>query len=200
MKPPEKSAADIAFIDLVRVLLEPVRSAEPPIISGSAGIRLSSANSQAVRVAISFGAAASDSFTALTAASSAGFDTSPFMRRVNSACWLLSSAAKRLFQSACAPFERSPALRHWLRISAGTSNGAAVQPSASRAPLISSAPSGEPCEDDLPALVGAPKPMVVLQAIMVGRSDFCAWAMADAIACGSWPSTRDAVQPQASKR
>ena len=40
---------------LVRVLLEPVRSAEPPIISGSAGIRLSSANSEAVRVAMSLG-------------------------------------------------------------------------------------------------------------------------------------------------
>ena len=57
MKRPEKSVGVIAFIDLVRVLFEPVRSAEPPIISGSAGIRLSSANSQAVRVAISFGVA-----------------------------------------------------------------------------------------------------------------------------------------------
>ena len=32
---------------LARVLLEPVRSAEPPIISGSAGVRASSANSEA---------------------------------------------------------------------------------------------------------------------------------------------------------
>ena len=46
MKRPEKSAAVIAFIVLVRVLLEPVRSAEPPIISGTAGMRLSSANSR----------------------------------------------------------------------------------------------------------------------------------------------------------
>ena len=42
----------------VRVLLEPVRSAEPPTISGSAGTRASSANSEAERVAISFGAVA----------------------------------------------------------------------------------------------------------------------------------------------
>ncbi len=55
MKRPEKSAAVIAFIDLVRVLLEPVRSAEPPIISGTAGTSASSANSEAERVAMSFG-------------------------------------------------------------------------------------------------------------------------------------------------
>src|SRR5665811_586921 len=85
MKRPEKSAAEIAFIDLVRVLLEPVRSAEPPIISGSAGIRLSSANSQAVRVAISFGLAARLSFTARTAWLNACFGSSPRMRCSNSA-------------------------------------------------------------------------------------------------------------------
>ena len=62
----------IACIDLVRVLLEPVRSAEPPIISGSAGTRLSSANSEDERVAMSFGVAASCSFTLRTASSSAG--------------------------------------------------------------------------------------------------------------------------------
>ena len=42
---------------------------------------------------------------------------------------------------------------------------------ALRAPAISSAPSGEPCALLVPALVGAPKPIVVLQAISVGRSD-----------------------------
>ena len=47
----------------------------------------------------------------------------------------------------------------------------------------------------MPALVGAPKPMVVLQAIIVGLSDFCAAAIAAAIACGSWPSMRLAFQP-----
>ena len=57
---------------------------------------------------------------------------------------------------ACAPFERCAGLAPGGRMSAGTSNGASVQPSFSRAPLISSAPSGEPCDVDLPALVGAP--------------------------------------------
>src|ERR1039458_6132786 len=179
MKRPAESAALIAVIDLVRVLLEPVRSAEPPIISGNAGIRLSNANSQAVRVAMSFGVAASDCFTACTASENAGFGRSPFIRRSNSARLPASSAARRLLQSACTPFERSPALRQADRMSAGMSNGAWLQPSVERAPLISSAPSGEPCDDALPALVGAPKPMVVLHAIITGRSEFCAFAIAD---------------------
>src|SRR5476651_429907 len=200
MKRPEKSAALIAFIDLVRVLLEPVRSAEPPIISGNAGIRLSSANSHAVRVAMSFGVAASDCFTARTASAKAGFGRSPFIRRSNSARLPASSAVRRLFQSVCAPFERSPALRQADRVSAGISNGAWVQPSVERAPLISSAPKGEPCDDALPALLGAPKPMVVLQAIITGLSDDCAFSSAAVIAAGSCPSTREAVQPAASKR
>ena len=79
------------------------------------------------------------------------------------------------------------------RISAGTSKGGDVQPSRSRAPLISSAPSGEPWPLSVPALVGAPNPMVVRQAIRLGRSDDFAHAMAAAIASGSWPSTRDGV-------
>ncbi len=47
-------------------------------------------------------------------------------------------------------------------------------PARRASPLISSAPSGEPCAEDLPALVGAPKPMVVRQAIITGLSDDCA--------------------------
>src|ERR1039457_7377101 len=185
MKRPAESAALIAVIELWRVLLEPVRSAEPPIISGNAGIRLSRANSQAVRVAMSFGVAARLCLTARTASENAGVGRSPFMRRSYSARFPASSAARRLLQSACAPFDRSPALRQADRMSGGMSNGAWLQPSFSRAPLISSAPSGEPCDDALPALVGAPKPMVVLHAIITGRSEFCAFAIADAIACGS---------------
>ena len=78
-------------------------------------------------------------------------------------------------------------------MSAGISNGACVQPSFSRAPLISSAPSGEPCADALPALLGAPKPMVVLQAIITGRSEACAFSSAAAMAAGSCPSMREGV-------
>jgi hypothetical protein len=46
---------------------------------------------------------------------------------------------------------------------------------------ISSSPSGEPWHLDVPHLVGAPKPILVLQAIRVGLSDFCALAMAFSI-------------------
>src|SRR3981081_2309957 len=52
------------------VLLEPVRSADPPIISGTATVRVSSAVSDAARVAVSFGVAASFSFAERTAAAS----------------------------------------------------------------------------------------------------------------------------------
>ncbi|CEG09408.1 hypothetical protein BN961_02834 [Afipia felis] len=72
-------------MSLMRVLLEPVRSAEPPTISGTAGISTSSARSDAVRVAMSFGASASAAFILATASLSAFAGRSPFMRRSNSA-------------------------------------------------------------------------------------------------------------------
>ncbi len=52
----------------------------------------------------------------------------------------------------------------------------------------------------MPALVGAPKPMVVRQAIMVGRSLFCAASIAAAISSGFCPSMRLAFHPAALKR
>src|SRR5437764_12173016 len=85
-------------------------------------------------------------------------------------------------------------------MSAGTSNGGEVQPSFSRAPLISSAPSGEPCEPAVPDLVGAPKPIVVRQAIIEGLSAFRAASIGRAIASGAWPSMRLAAQPAAAER
>jgi hypothetical protein len=42
--------------------------------------------------------------------------------------------------------------------------------------------------------------MVVLQAIITGLSDDCAFSSAAAMALASWPSTREAAQPEASKR
>src|ERR1700704_4817456 len=71
MNRPAGAAADSKVMPFGLVLLEPVRSAEPPINSGSAGTRDSSANSEAARVAISFGVADSFSFTARTAGSRA---------------------------------------------------------------------------------------------------------------------------------
>src|SRR3974390_2444049 len=133
-----------------------VGRAGPPIFAGSAEIGLWSANSQAERVAISFGAAARLCFATRIALPSACAGRSPLMRRSNSLRLPASSAERRLPQSVWAVFERCPALRQAGSMSAGTSNGAYDQPSFSRAPLISSAPSGEPWHDALPALLGAP--------------------------------------------
>ena len=75
---------------------------------------------------------------------------------------------------------------------------------ASRAPrappAISSAPSGAPCAFSLPCRSGAPKPMIVRQAISEGRSLSRSAAMAAATPSGSWPSTRRTDQPEAAKR
>ena len=124
-----------------------------------------------MRVAISFGVAASfPSRRARRRRASPG--RSPACgARTRRAC---RRAGRR---GACArrrarPCQRCAGGAPGVSTSAGISNGARVQPSFSRAPSISSAPSGEPCALDLPALVGAPKPIVVLQAIMrrpVGR-------------------------------
>src|SRR5919198_167825 len=121
------------------VLLEPVRSAEPPIISGTAAVSASSA---------------------------------------------VSDAARR-------------------RDAARGGGGPGDDPAQQRvpgAPLISSLPSGEPWDFSVPALLGAPKPIVVRQAISEGRSQDCASSSALATASGSCPSTRLAAQPAAAKR
>ena len=81
------------------VLLEPVRSAEPPIISGTAAVSVSSAVSDAARVATSFGVAASFSFTERTAAASLSCGSSPRMRRSNSARRPAGTALKRSVQA-----------------------------------------------------------------------------------------------------
>ena len=78
--------------------------------------------------------------------------------------------ARRPSQAVRTEAPRLPAARQALRTSSGTSKGAADQPRASRAPAISSSPKGAPWVDAVPALVGAPNPMVVLHAIMEGLS------------------------------
>ncbi len=182
------------------VLLEPVRSAEPPIISGTATVSASSAVSDAARVATSFGVAASFSFTERTAAARLSFGNSLRMRRSNSARRAGAAVLRRPFQAWCAALPARPALRHGSRASAGMAKAGSAQPSRSRAPLISSLPRGEPWDFSVPALLGAPKPMVVRQAISDGRSQDCASSSALAIASGSCPSTRLAAQPAAAKR
>ena len=133
----------------------------------------------------SFGVAASFSFTARMAASSACCGISPRMRRSNSA--RLRHRARRAASSSprAAACERAPAARQASRISAGTSNGADVQPSFLRAPAISSAPRASRAISPMPAFFGAPKPIVVLQAISDGLCRNFAPSPAPAMAAGS---------------
>ena len=136
------------------MLLEPVRSAEPPISAGNAGSRCSSVASDQFRVAFVAGAAAAAFFAAAIADATAG------------AAALAGCCKAVLVRASMAPQRFSQALRtaaprvpHALQAAStwgGTSKGGYDQPSLSRAPLISPAPSGEPCVEALPCLVGAP--------------------------------------------
>ena len=151
------------------VLLDPVRSADPPIISGTAAVSASSAVSDAARVAISFGVAASFSFAAHRGgellrrqlAAHAALEFGAAGRR---------SAASRSFQALVRGLARLPGVApQRKRHPRECRRRAPASRSRSRAPLISSAPSGEPWLFSVPALLGAPKPMVVRQAISDGR-------------------------------
>ena len=106
-----------------------------------------------------------------------------------------SDMARRFFHSSCAAAPREPILRQSDMMSSGMTKGGYSQPSRSRAPLISSAPSGLPWAAAVPALVGAPNAMIVRQAIRLGRS--LAWARSIAAAIWLWssPSIRSAFQP-----
>ena len=129
-------------------------------------------------MAISFGAAASFSFTARTAAASFSAGSSPRDAALElGALFRIERRETRSCQASRAGRPRSPAARHCSRMAAGISKAGALQPSFCRAAAISSAPSGEPWLFAVPALVGAPKPMMVRQAISDGRSDFFAASM-----------------------
>ena len=97
-------------------------------------------------MAISFGSAASFCFAPRTASASAQRQVAVDAARELAA--LAPAAARRGARPRpCAPPSRAaPALRHSRGYRPGSRTARAVQPSFSRAPLISSAPSGEPCE------------------------------------------------------
>jgi hypothetical protein len=67
-----------------------------------------------------------------------------------------------------APFE--PISRHDISNASGMTNGGESRFSIWRAPAISASPGASLCAFWVPARVGMPKPMIVLQAIMEGRS------------------------------
>src|SRR5210317_1040678 len=168
------------------VRLEPVRSAEPPAISGRNGAYALSARRDAWRVAI-LAPSALISAMALSACLHQPCGSLPAIRRANSAARsgysaLYAPNASFQLDSMAAP--RSVAFRA-SAISGGISNGAGSQPRALRAAATSSSPSGAPWVDAVPCLFGAPKPMTVLQQIIVGRSvSAAARSIAAAIATG----------------
>ncbi len=181
----------------VRVLFEPVRSAEPPTVSAVCALMTSSAISDALRVAtLGLSAISPVRYSAIASSSEAG--SSPAIAASNSA--LCGEASRRFCQSSRAPDPRDPALRQSETTSSGSSNGAWSQPTASRTPAISSSPVMAPCAFAVPASVGAPKPMTVLQAIIDGRSDIFALSMAALTASMSCPSTSITSHPAAVKR
>ena len=158
---------------LVRVLLEPVRSAEPPIISGTAGgddferefaTRCGSRSPSASAASFSFTRAHRGVERAAAARRACGARTRRACRR---------RAPRAACPRPCArPCARWPAARQCVAHVGGnlerrrrSSRASRARPRSPRRRAASRAPSR------LPALVGAPKPMVVLQAISVGRSD-----------------------------
>ena len=91
-------------------------------------------------------------------------------------------AANLSFQadSNCAPLAVAS---HAALMSAGITNGSAVQFNAARVAAISSAPSAAPCTSCVPCLLGEPLPITVLQQMSVGLPFACtACALAAAIA------------------
>ena len=140
-------------VPFTSVLLEPVRSAEPPTISGKCAKIASSVAPDDARVA-SAGLAAATALVCAASASRAAFGMSPDSAAAKARrCGEDSSRASQAPRVA-AP--RAPIARQAERMSAGMSNGGWRQPSATRVAATSSGPSCGPCAALVPALVGAP--------------------------------------------
>ncbi len=173
---------------LTWVLLEPVRSAEPPISSGTTGTSASSTFGSTGGWPASAGLPAS-SFAARRGGVAARRAAGQRCTRSNSARigWRgqpLQPAAP----VAGAARARPAAMPR--RDLAAPRRAAWFQPSACLRRCASSAPSGAPCAAAVPALLGAPKPMIVRQAIRLGFFDRMANDSARATSVASCPSTR----------
>ena len=97
---------------LVRVPLEPVRSAEPPIRPGNAGTSFSSTFCEATRVAI-FGGVAANSALISAMAAGKGLDRAGVDRIAqHRALSAIELARPRLSQALRAAAPRDPAARH----------------------------------------------------------------------------------------
>ena len=98
--------------------------------------------------------------------------------------------ARRFSQARRAPAPARAGGTPALQQIVGHREGRLVPAQRCLAPGASFAPSGEPCTAAVPALVGAPRPMMVRQAISVGFFERTAKDSAAATCGGSCPSTR----------
>ena len=173
--------ASTAPVSLTVVLLEPVRSAEPPIIPGSPGTSTSSTAPErrgwpasACRPT-SFGVEGVDRRVEIGAAARR-------RRRDRTRAGAGAGGVQARFP-VLALRRAAPAggCARRRRFRSGMTNGSCGQPSFSRAAAISSSPSGEPWRGGCRPWSGAPLPMMVLQAISDGRSVVRAQSSAAAI-------------------
>src|ERR1700722_5779305 len=133
----------MTFWLLALVLLEPVKSAEPPTSSGKTGTSASSTLPEAWRVAILGASLEALAFTWASAARTSG-GSPPFRGRENSARALASTASSLFFQDAESLAPRPPASRQNFITSSGITKGGSCHPKRWRAPATSAAPRGEP--------------------------------------------------------
>ena len=182
---------------LVLVLLEGVRSAEPPMVSLLSALMTSSAFSDSLRVEPSVLSATIFCFSATSPSASDGGNMSP-MASSNSCSRPL--AALRAVQSRCACSPCLPMARHWLAMSSGMTKAGHSQPSFLRAPATTSSPGASLCALRVPSMPGMPKPITVRQAIITGRSASCAALRARKTSSASWPLQLSVIQPAALKR
>ena len=123
------------------------------------------------------------------------------MRRVNSACLVPDSAAKRAFQSSCALAPRAPdgapCVQH-----IGRYFKRPMLPAIDRfGPWqFPHRPRARHAPPDVPAFAGLPKPITVLQSIKTGWSLPLASVSARSISAALCPSQDSTFQPAAAKR
>ena len=109
------------------MLFDPVRSADPPSVSGTAALTTSSTSSDDFRVA-TFAAASDCALRNAISAPASFFGSVPATTRSNSARFPAGSLATRSSQAARAAPPRDPIARHSARTFSGTSNGGQGQP------------------------------------------------------------------------
>ena len=150
-----RSSAEKIVPPFTSVRLEPVRSAEPPTSSGSAGaialitVPLAARLATFPLVASNFGSVFSHPV-----------GRSPCQRRPSSLAatgWALVKAMKRSIHAFCSATPRAFASRQWVSASSGTWNGSVLgHPYACLVRRISSFPRGSPCAFAVSARLGEP--------------------------------------------